>query len=196
MNRFVLQTDATLYHYRCPQKTPVVGKLEAGCYVIDVDARCILDANTWMLQGIHITETNYTLTYPPPPPIPINLTWFSFPEHENDTFQIRLTKGINKIEVPTYADLQALPESTIVQEINTIQANIGINPLPWWAWLIIAVIVIIALICILKYVAKFMPCCLKRTHPNLAVAYNPENQTIRVTDNVQQVGFPEEDVAE
>ena len=58
LNRYIVQTAATLYHYRCPRRTPLVGQLDMGNYIIDVEPRCILDAAGWLLHGL--PDTNIT----------------------------------------------------------------------------------------------------------------------------------------
>jgi len=140
LNRFILRTKETLYHYRCPQRIPVVGRIAEGSYVIDVEPHCILDANMWMLQGLPIIETNYTRQYLPP--MPLNLSWFVFPDRRNDTLVITLPKGIDRIEVPSYGDLQALPGSDINSKIEELQKNIGKTSIAWWIWIIIAFMII------------------------------------------------------
>lgn len=147
INRFVLQTQTIRYHYRCPQRIPSVGLLEEGAYVIDVEPHCILDAEIWMLQGLPVIKSNYTPdTFVP---TPLNLSWFD-PSNFNWSFSIKLPAGINKIEVPTYADLHSLSQSDLSNDIEEIQKDIGKFSLSWWMWLLIAVGSILALVFIVK----------------------------------------------
>lgn len=45
LNRLLVSTGDTLYHHQCPNSKPVTGKFKRGHYLIDIEARCVLDAS-------------------------------------------------------------------------------------------------------------------------------------------------------
>ena len=195
LNRFVLSTTHTLYHYRCPQHRPVTGELPSGSYVIDVEPHCIFDATQWMLQGVSILETNYTQKYPPP--LPINVTWFNLPKH-NDTFSISLPTGIDKIEVPSYEELQKLPVADISKGIQNMQNDIGKAPLAWWMYVIIALAALTGLILVTHYIHKcFCPNrhLWPKNHQNDSIVhYDPNTQKINIEAQTDDEGIITNDV--
>ena len=72
LNRYVFQTDGITYHHRCPDKAPILGMINPGAYVIEIQPKCIMDSGVWMLQGLNVIEIKYTKK--PPPPLVINRT--------------------------------------------------------------------------------------------------------------------------
>ena len=150
MNRFVVQTEETLYHYRCPKRTPVVGKLDPGVFVIDVEPRCVLDSTRWMLHGLPMVTSNFSQEQTPPLPLP--LSWFQFPNSTNFHLKVHQYGKIGKLTFENFDDLQAPADTNIEQQIAKIQEQIGHSKLPWWLWLIISVAGAIALASVVYFV--------------------------------------------
>ena len=143
LNRYLVTTEKTLYHYRCPRETPIVGRLIAGHYLIDVEPYCIVDSGQWMIRGLPTFVTNYSTEVILPQPIPLD--WFILPNHTHLTLDPHLPPGQSKMSIPNYETLIRPPGTDIVNRIDEIQATIGKNPLKWWMWLIIVTAALMAL---------------------------------------------------
>jgi len=58
-------------------------------------------------------------------------------------------------EVPSYGDLQVLPESDINSKVDEIQKNIGKTTISWLIWVVIAFMIVSLMSCVFV--------CLRRT---------------------------------
>ena len=187
LNRYVVSTEVTLYHYRCPQKTPRTGTLPLGSYVIDVEPNCIFDTMNWMLQGIPIQDIEYNRTILPPKQI--NLTWLKIEELPLGNHTTLLPVGIKQLTLPNYEALQKPPEIDITRNINKIQSEIGRTH--WLVWLLMSITLIIGLFTVGCYIK--MKYCTKARKPVTTKAIEREvaGENERNTVSVQ-VDMPED----
>ena len=154
LNRYLVSTENTLYHQRCPNTKPVTGKLNKGHYLIDMQPRCVLDTNLWMIRGLPTIQVNLTVERPPPEPI--DLSWFKIPNHTNP--DLNLPAGIKKLNFPNYTNLHEPPVTDIVSEIDEIQKNVETTPVPWYIWLAVAVAATIGFIFLICCLSKVVSC--------------------------------------
>ena len=184
LNRYIVTTEETLYHYRCPRQTPTVGRLAAGHYLIDVEPHCIVDSGQWMIRGLPTFVTNYSTEVILPQPIPLD--WLILPNYTHLTLDLHLPPGQTKMSIPNYETLSRPPSTNVVNTIDEIQATIGKTTIAWWVWLIIAITGIIILTFAMYYIRKtFCPTCVKaKPADKFAVAYNIDKTVEQQTDEV------------
>ena len=191
INRYILGTSETLYHYRCPQRTPMVDKLVEGNYIIDVEPRCILDAGGWMLRGLPTIHSNYSAENFLPKPI--NITWFHFTARSNLTLDLEPPREIRPIAVPHYENIELPANANIKSDIDKIQAEIGKHPVAWWVWLLIAIGGTLTLIFTTYYMRKTIcptgcpTCYTKSKVPEPTVHYNAQSEQITVEQQTCEV---------
>ena len=135
LNRYILRTDPTLYHYRCSGRNPFTSDLAAGTYIITLEPECDLDAGAWILHGIKTLQTTLNITIPLPQPI--DLSHLAF---ENDTQwkPIDLPKGIKQLEFPTYTNLVAPKQTNYESEVQEMQKDLGKTHY-FWLWIAIGI---------------------------------------------------------
>lgn len=160
INRYIVSTPTTLYHYRCPSLRPTTGQLIKGHYVIDIEPRCTLDAGAWQIRGIPTIKLNHTFEISPPEPIPLD--WLQISNLTQIIPPLNLPKGPNKLQFQSYSDLIIPPDSNIKEQIQQTQSIIGKNPLPWWAWLLMTILVLTVLAVLFCYFRKRSTCPLRR----------------------------------
>ena len=103
-----------------------------------------------MLRGVPTLTLNYSLEIPQPKAIPLD--WLALPDNQTfTTLDLHLPLGQTQLTLPYYEALKVQTGTGIVAEIDEVQAGIGQNPFPWWAWLLIAIGGSIALIIFVKY---------------------------------------------
>ena len=164
LNRYIVSTEETLYHYRCPQKAPRTGTLMQGSYVIDVEPSCIFDTTSWMLQGIPVRDIQYNRTVLPPRPL--DLAWLKMDELPLENHTNLLPVGVEQLTLPDFEALQLPPDTSITSDIDKIQSKIGKTH--WLAWLLVGLslsIGLIALACYmkLKFLKKGPKAIVKKT---------------------------------
>ena len=63
-NRYLVHCNAEDYKYRCEGRRPVKGRWNDGTYVIQLDPGCVLDADSFQLEGLLYTDISvYTYRY-------------------------------------------------------------------------------------------------------------------------------------
>ena len=190
LNRYIVSTEETLYHYRCPLKTPTTSTLLAGSYVIDVQPTCIFDAMSWMLQGLPVHDIQLNRTTHPPKPI--NLTWLKPEELPLKNHTTLLPVGVKQLTLPNYEALQVPPTSSITDDIDQIQSKIGRTH--WLAWLLMALSLVIGLTTVVCYIK--VKCFNKMRKPFITkiperkVKYDNDRKTVSL-----QVDLPEDENA-
>lgn len=169
-NRYILRTDAVLYHYRCNGQRPLSKRLESGTYVITVEENCNMDAGLWLLKGL--SNRIFTVNVSLPEPKPIDLSHLNL-YNETKWNPIRLPPGIKQLEFSSYEELVAPKETHLEKDIREIQKNIGKRDL-FWLWIIIGIISAfgVALLLWKIFTTKyFLQICCKR---NLKTNINTE----------------------
>ena len=127
LNKFVLRTTATKYHYRCPTTSPLSGYLPLGSYIIQIEPQCIFDATIWRLNGL--TQTQTTLNTTAYEPLEIDLSWLDIAMSDFET-KINMPDIIPPMPGMAIANYEEIP--TLVQpkispldfEIKSHQASI------------------------------------------------------------------------
>lgn len=174
VNRYVLRTEGTFYHYRCRGKTPRTAKIEAGTYIITVDPYCDLDAGYWLLKGLGSFTINLNYTIPEPRPIPLTLFQLS---NSTQFEHIKLPPGVKQLEFPTYEDLVTPQKSDIADKVEQLQKDVGKNKLPKWLFICIILGSVILGLVALYFLKKtccptFDPCTVvKKTESTPTVHY-------------------------
>jgi hypothetical protein len=148
LNRYIVSTGETIYHYRCPQLSPRTGSLLEGSYVIDIEPNCVLDAMSWMLQGLPTKEIQYS--NPIQPARPINLTWLEIAKLPIANHTALLPVGVSQLTLPNYTALEMPPPSSVRYDIDQIQSNLGKTH--WLIWLLLGISLAIGLLVAVFYV--------------------------------------------
>ncbi len=161
LNRFVVETKNTLYHYRCPSETPQVGRLQAGTYVITLDPPCVLDASTFILTGVPVHQFNYSL--PDLQILELSGLDFSSPAYTRLVNALPLTE--QHISLINSKDIPMPPETNLVNDIADLHRGLGKHHLPWWLWLVLAIIAFLVLFLLLSYLRIKYKCICSREKP-------------------------------
>lgn len=131
INRYIVESCDVTYHYRCPGKNPVVGKLVRGVYVITVDPQCEMDGGQWMLVGKQVKTIHLAKVVPPPVPIDMN---FMAP---NMTLP-KIPPGMTEMKYENFDDLSAPAQTSLHETVADLQAQIG--KASWtWLWVLIGI---------------------------------------------------------
>jgi len=142
LNRYVLRTDPTLYHYRCKGKSPFTSKLEQGTYIVALQAGCDMDAGLWLLKGLE--ERSFAVNVTIPPPQPVNLSGFDLNNYSQWP-PIKLPPGINQLEFTNFKDVSKPQQTNLHDTVKHIQAKIGKRDFTW-LWVIIGIVSVLGLI--------------------------------------------------
>ena len=173
LNKYVLTTRDTSYHYRCPSIRPTSGKLKAGSYLINIAPGCMMDASEWILKGLTVAKYDYNATLYEPRDI--DLSWLNLATATLDLNYKPET--MNPLVVENFEELAQLPASQLVADLDNLKIEAG--HLPWWFWLTMTLGIIIGLLIFLYVCQKRHPCSslprfsLVRTNPASAKTQTP-----------------------
>lgn len=73
LNKYITETEAVYYHFRCPDMRPQADTLTAGAYVIDIPPKYVLDSPVWMLCGLSISQQYVNFNFSST--LPISIEW-------------------------------------------------------------------------------------------------------------------------
>ena len=138
VNRYILETETTLYHYCCPTMNTSVGTLQAGNYIIDMALKCVLDG------GLPIVNYNQTQNIPSPRAIDVNWLNFTYIPFQKHALNLR----VQKLSFPNYEAINKPPVSKIVSEIYQIGKT---RPI-WWCLPIIAIALAAVVVALVYFV--------------------------------------------
>lgn len=159
LNRFIVETPRTVYHYKCPPKTPEAEELPAGTYVITIDSHCAFAANAFILTGVPNTVINYSL--PELKSLPLLGLDFSQPIYP--ALLNNLPASMSQLSIPSTDDISLPDPSDLINDIDKIQAKLSVNRLPWWLWLILAILVVLTMFFLYVYLHSKYKCTFGQT---------------------------------
>ncbi len=150
INRYIVEVETEQYHYRCPGGTlPTHDRFTPGVYLIDIEPRCVMDADRWILHGLPTFESNYTRNLPKPQPI--NLTWFKFEDLPKRNLSTLLpAHGLNPLQFLNYEEIRKPEVGNVANDIRKIQSTIG-KP-AWWLYLIVTLVGLLCLAMAVFYI--------------------------------------------
>ena len=158
-NQFVVHTSEEQYSYRCPNEKPKVGEFSHGTYIVEIDPNCVLDTNSWMLEGLTYHEIYQYFNISP-----IEIPEVPVLSKENWNKINTLAKSINiidRLEVPNFDEIPTVP--ILEDHFETKKSIIQL----WYFWMILIVItLILAMICGYVYHTRCISIRLLHDHIN------------------------------
>ena len=184
LNRFVVETTDTLYHYRCPGETPKVGQLAAGAYVITLDPPCVLDASTFILTGVPVHQLNYTL----PELQLLELSGLDFSADEYTQFLNALPPTQQHVTLASANEIPAYDRPNLTDDADHLYNRISYYyPVPWYVWLISSVVFLLLMYQLFKYLKKKYKC--HRTKTSMPQTERTDNPTLAM--EMHEIGSQE-----
>ena len=173
---------------------PSSGQLTEGVYLLKIDPGCTLSTGLWHIKGL--THRDRNLTADQWKPDPLQLKWLQQPLNltENpDLFSHPDVPDVNlpMLNQPKYDDLRS-ETSEVSDQVAKIQAMLGKHQIPWYVYLMIAVVGVLSGVFVVAYIRWK---CKQRQSGQLKIepvaVYNKDNETVTIQPNKCQKQSPD-----
>lgn len=132
LNLYAGYFESTEYYYRCTNTKPLYGRLEAGPYILALDADCTLDTGTFALSGVRNFRSHFK--FEQVMPLIVKSDFIEEVPWQNVSVYLKEFPHVEEFKL---SDLERVPVSSVGEQLIGVQLE-PLNSSPWykswWFW--------------------------------------------------------------